>query len=71
MVNELEEYLRLLEYFKSNQNPPILHELKLSAQVLGIFSPLMTDQMSREECYYLTKFAESTNLTLKKENSYR
>ena len=41
-----------------------LHELELSAQALGTFPPLMADHMSREECYYLTKLAESTNLTL-------
>ena len=149
MVNELEEYLRLLKYFKSNQNPPIYHELhyhlvwlldaaghagaissnldqvekrlkeksdqytkhfedfylkavemagylrtklstfpalekmnvdvnlemtlfkhflheleelELSAQALGTFSPLMADHMSREECYYLMKLAESTHI---------
>ena len=27
MVNELEEYLRVLKHFKSNQNSPIYHEL--------------------------------------------
>lgn len=27
MVNELEEYLRLLKYFNSNQMPPVFHEL--------------------------------------------
>ncbi|MCQ6276575.1 DUF2935 domain-containing protein [Bacillus sp. V3B] len=149
MVNELEEYVRLLKYFKSNQIPPVYHELhhhlvwlldaaghagaissnldhvekrlkeksnqytnhfedfylkavemsgylrthlstfpalekmnvdvtlemklfkhflhelaelELSAQALGIFSPLMADHMSREECYYLMKLAESANL---------
>ncbi|MFE0505347.1 DUF2935 domain-containing protein [Peribacillus butanolivorans] len=148
MVNELEEYLRLLKHFKSNQTPPVYHELhhhlvwlldaaghagaissklddvekrlkeksdqytkhfneyyikavelagylrtnlstfpalekmnvdvtleiklfqhflneleelELSAQALGTFSPLMADHMSREECYYLMKLAESTN----------
>ena len=38
-----------------------LEELELSAQALGTFSPLMADHMSREECYYLMKLAESTN----------
>ncbi|MFF2857769.1 MULTISPECIES: DUF2935 domain-containing protein [unclassified Peribacillus] len=148
MVNELEEYLRLLKYFNSNQMPPVFHELHhhllwlldaaghasaissnmddvekrlkeksdqykkhfndfylkavemagylrtnlstfpalekmnqdvtleiklfqhflleveeldLSAQALGTFSPLMADHMWREECYYLTKLAESTD----------
>ncbi|MGG1674620.1 DUF2935 domain-containing protein [Neobacillus sp. NRS-1170] len=38
-----------------------IEELELSAQALGTFSPLMADHMSREECYYLMKIAESTN----------
>ncbi|MDN3019344.1 DUF2935 domain-containing protein [Paenibacillus sp. BSR1-1] len=38
-----------------------IEELELSAQALGTFSPLMADHMSREECYYLMKLAESTN----------
>jgi hypothetical protein len=149
MVNELEEYLRLLKYFNSNQMPPVFHELHhhllwlldatghagaissnmddiekrlkekseqykkhfndfylkavemagflrtnlstfpalekmnadvtleikffqhflleleeldLSAQALGTLSPLMADHMWREECYYLTKLAESTDM---------
>lgn len=37
-----------------------LEELELSAQALGTLSPLMADHMWREECYYLTKLAEST-----------
>ena len=36
-------------------------ELDISAQVLGTFPALMADHMFREECYYLTKLAESTN----------
>jgi hypothetical protein len=39
-----------------------IEELEISAQALGTFSPLMADHMSREECYYLMKLAESTNL---------
>jgi hypothetical protein len=39
-----------------------LEELEITAQSLGTFSPLMADHMFREECYYLTKLAESTNL---------
>ncbi|MEK4011704.1 DUF2935 domain-containing protein [Peribacillus sp. FSL M8-0224] len=149
MVNELEEYLRLLKYFNANQMPPVFHELHhhllwlldaaghagaissnmddvekrlkekseqykkhfndfylkavemagflrtnlstfpalekmnadvtleikffqhflfeleeldLSAQALGTLSPLMADHMWREECYYLTKLAESTDM---------
>ena len=37
-----------------------LLELNISAQVLGTFPALMADHMFREECYYLTKLAEST-----------
>lgn len=36
-----------------------LEELKLSEQALGSFAPLMADHMYREECYYLTKVAQS------------
>jgi len=39
-----------------------LEELELSNQALGTFAPLMADHMSREECYYLMKLAESANL---------
>jgi hypothetical protein len=39
-----------------------IEELEISAQALGTFSPLMADHMSREECYYLMKLAESTKL---------
>ncbi|PLR78422.1 hypothetical protein CU633_05435 [Bacillus sp. V3-13] len=39
-----------------------LEELELSAQALGTFAPLMADHMYREECYYLTKVAESASL---------
>lgn len=39
-----------------------IEELRLSKQALGTFAPLMADHMFREECYYLMKLAESTNL---------
>jgi len=35
-------------------------ELEISEQVLGTFPALMADHMFREECYYLTKLAQST-----------
>jgi hypothetical protein len=35
-----------------------LLELRLSNKVLGTLMPLMADHMSREECYYLTKLSE-------------
>lgn len=37
-----------------------IEELELSKEALGTFAPLMADHMYREECYYLTKLAEST-----------
>lgn len=39
-----------------------IEELELSKQALGTFAALMADHMMREECYYLTKLAESTKL---------
>lgn len=38
-----------------------IFEFELSKQILGVFPALMADHMFREECYYLTKLAESTN----------
>jgi hypothetical protein len=37
-----------------------LEELELTNQSLGTLAPLMADHMAREECYYLTKVAQST-----------
>ncbi|KAB2338112.1 DUF2935 domain-containing protein [Cytobacillus depressus] len=39
-----------------------IEELEISKEVLGPFAALMADHMFREECYYLTKLAESTQL---------
>lgn len=39
-----------------------LEELELSKEALGTFAPLMADHMFREECYYLMKLSESTQL---------
>lgn len=41
-----------------------IEELGLSKQALGTFAPLMADHMFREECYYLKKLSESTNLDI-------
>ncbi|WP_311439540.1 DUF2935 domain-containing protein [Mesobacillus foraminis] len=41
-----------------------LEELELSEQALGSFAPLMADHMYREECYYLTKVAQSARTEL-------
>ncbi|WP_377521182.1 DUF2935 domain-containing protein [Priestia megaterium] len=38
-----------------------IEELELSNEMLSTFSALMADHMMREECYYLTKLAQSTN----------
>ncbi|WCK54443.1 DUF2935 domain-containing protein [Aneurinibacillus sp. Ricciae_BoGa-3] len=35
-----------------------LEEMKLTDQLLGVLNPLMPDHMAREECYYLTKLSE-------------
>ncbi|WP_042147839.1 DUF2935 domain-containing protein [Paucisalibacillus sp. EB02] len=40
-----------------------IEEMELSDTVLSTFSALMADHMYREECYYLTKLAESTKST--------
>jgi hypothetical protein len=39
-----------------------LEEMELSEAILGTFSGLMADHMAREECYYLIKLAESTQV---------
>ncbi|MEK4147748.1 DUF2935 domain-containing protein [Robertmurraya sp. FSL W8-0741] len=39
-----------------------IEELELSKEALGTFAPLMADHMMREECYYLTKLAETTDI---------
>lgn len=38
-----------------------LEEMAIDDTLLSTFSPLMADHMMREECYYLTKLAETTN----------
>ena len=38
-----------------------LEEMELNAEVLGTFTVSMADHMAREEQYYLSKVAESTN----------
>ncbi|MCL6515691.1 DUF2935 domain-containing protein [Alicyclobacillus sp.] len=39
-----------------------LAEMELDDRLLGALSPLMPDHMAREECYYLLKLAESSNI---------
>lgn len=39
-----------------------LEEMELSKQSLGTLTPLMADHMAREECYYLIKLAETTEI---------
>ncbi|UTR12296.1 DUF2935 domain-containing protein [Evansella sp. LMS18] len=40
-----------------------LEEMELNKEILGVLSPLMADHMAREECYYLMKLAETTELS--------
>lgn len=39
-----------------------LEEMGLKKEMLGTLSPLMADHMAREECYYLKKLSETTEL---------
>ncbi|HET7629346.1 MAG TPA: DUF2935 domain-containing protein, partial [Bacillales bacterium] len=39
-----------------------MEEMEMHKTVLSTFTPLMADHMYREECYYLTKLAEVTEL---------
>ncbi|WP_456278467.1 DUF2935 domain-containing protein [Bacillus sp. AK128] len=39
-----------------------IEELELTGQTLSVLTPLMADHMAREECYYLMKLAESTDV---------
>lgn len=39
-----------------------LEEMRISNEALGVLSPLMADHMFREECYYLTKLAQVSDL---------
>jgi hypothetical protein len=39
-----------------------LEEEKFNKTILGSLNPLMADHMAREECYYLTKLAQGTNI---------
>ncbi|WP_442594085.1 DUF2935 domain-containing protein [Neobacillus sp. D3-1R] len=39
-----------------------IEEMGLTKEMLGTFAPLMADHMAREECYYMTKLAQVTEL---------
>ncbi|MCC0562864.1 MULTISPECIES: DUF2935 domain-containing protein [Brevibacillus] len=41
-----------------------LTEMRLRDEVLGVLSPLMADHMSREECYYLMKLSEVSDVKM-------
>ena len=41
-----------------------LEEMELNKETLGVFTALMADHMAREECYYLIKLAETTELVM-------
>jgi hypothetical protein len=49
-----------MELFKGFLNE--IEEMALTKEMLGTFAPLIADHMAREECYYLTKLAQSTEL---------
>ncbi len=57
--NEVELEMTLFQNFLSE-----VEELELSEKVLGTFSGLMADHMYREECYYLIKLAEASNVKI-------
>ncbi|WP_018132680.1 DUF2935 domain-containing protein [Effusibacillus pohliae] len=40
-----------------------IEEMRLTDELLGTISPLMADHMAREECYYLIKLAQVSELT--------
>ncbi|WAH38072.1 DUF2935 domain-containing protein [Alicyclobacillus dauci] len=40
-----------------------IEELRLSKELLGTLEPLLPDHMAREECYYLLKLADVTDVT--------
>ncbi|MFA9556364.1 DUF2935 domain-containing protein [Evansella sp. AB-rgal1] len=40
-----------------------IEEMELNKETLSVFEPLMADHMFREECYYLMKLAETTELS--------
>ncbi|MGG1660439.1 DUF2935 domain-containing protein [Brevibacillus sp. NRS-1366] len=39
-----------------------LEEMRMSDELLGVLTPLMADHMSREECYYLMKLSELSDV---------
>jgi len=41
-----------------------LEQLEISSKLLGTLFPLLLDHMYREECYYLVKLAESSNVEM-------
>jgi hypothetical protein len=51
-----------LEMFVFLQFLKEIEELDMDDRLLGTLSPLMPDHMAREECYYLTKLAEVSNI---------
>lgn len=39
-----------------------LEEMRMQNELLGVLTPLMADHMSREECYYLMKLSEVSDV---------
>ncbi|MDQ0300035.1 hypothetical protein J2S78_002482 [Salibacterium salarium] len=57
-LNRLNSQVKLeFDIFRSFLNE--LEEMGITKEMLGTLTPLMADHMSREECYYLWKLAES------------
>lgn len=56
MNNDVELEIELFKGFLHE-----IEEMELSDELLGTFSPLMSDHMAREECYYLMKVAQAAS----------
>lgn len=56
---EVELEMALFQSFLSE-----IEELELEDEVLGTLSPLMPDHMFREECYYLMKLAQVSDVKM-------
>jgi predicted nucleotide-binding protein (sugar kinase/HSP70/actin superfamily) len=50
-----------LQIFKDFLNE--LEEMEINDTLLGTLTPLMPDHMAREECYYLIKLAQTSNVS--------
>ncbi|RSK29353.1 DUF2935 domain-containing protein [Bacillus sp. HMF5848] len=55
--NDIEVTMKVFKSFLRE-----LEELGFTKKSLGTLTPLMADHMAREECYYLTKLAQTTDV---------